>query len=326
MPKQTRRKMPKPNRFDWEDALDLYVTHLQAKRASARTLKSYPLEVHYLRDHLAKGASLPEPGAVTLQHLRDYQCGLLTGEATRRGKPILAATVARTSTILRGFFKFLSEEGKILADPAVRLESPKAPRNMPGEVLTVKETRKLLKAPQTTTPLGLRDRALVEVMYATGLRKHEVRALDLGDVNHDEREVIVRHGKGDKGRIVPIAPSAYAALCDYLDRARPVIATKHPDSLSAVFLANRGRRMSETAIRDVLNRLAAWAGITKRVKPHMMRRTFATHLMEGGANLRLIQTLMGHESLDTTAIYLRLNSKELRREVIRHHPRERFDV
>jgi integrase/recombinase XerD len=310
----------------WDEALAFYDTYLRAKRSSARTLKSYLLEVSYLRDWLTKAGTSASPASVTLQTLRDYQCGLLTGEATRRGLPILAATVARTSTILRGFFRFLFDEGKIAADPGARLENPRAPRNLPGEALTVREVKKLLGAPCTATPLGLRDRALAEILYATGLRRFEIRALDLSDVNHDEREVIVRHGKGDKGRIVPITRSAYEALMAYLERARPVLATTHEDSHSALFLAQRGRRISESALRGVLQKLGTWAGIKKRVKPHMLRRTFATHLMQGGANLRTIQTLLGHESLDTTALYLRVDSKDLRREVLLKHPREKFEV
>lgn len=308
----------------WPKAKDLYETHLRARRSAARTVADYMLEVGYFEDHVAKlGLG---PGDVTTEHLRAYQAGLLTGTTSRSGRKLTAGSVAKTTAILKSFFSFLSAEGVLGRDPAARLEAPRKPRGVVGETLTVKDARKLLAAPATTTPLGLRDRAIAEVFYCTGLRKSELRDLDLSDLKHEERDLVVRHGKGDRGRIVPLARSAYGAVSDYLERARPALATNHEDSASAIFLSRRGRRISQRALAEVIRRLRVQAGIDKRVAPHVLRRSFATHLMEKGANLRTIQTLLGHESLDTTAVYLKVDTKELRKEIMLRHPRERFDL
>ena len=317
-------KARKPTALAWDDALTLYEQHLRAKRSAERTVKGYLLEVVYLRDYVSPRGTLP--GAVTLQDLRTYQCGLLTGATSRSGKRLSAGTASRVAVTLADFFGFLEAEGRIESDPTRRLERPSVPERVPEEVLTVREVKALLGAAQVTTPTGLRDRALVELLYATGLRRNEARDLDLGDLNHEEREVTVREGKGGKGRLVPLTRSAYEGLVAYLERARPVLAKPHPDSACAVFLSEQGRRLSETGTREVLSKLARAAGIAKRVKPHTLRRTFATHLLQAGTNLRTIQVLLGHASLDTTAIYLRVDSTELRREVLLKHPREKLDL
>jgi site-specific recombinase XerD len=310
----------------WPEALDLFEAHLRARCSAERTVRGYLIEVGYLRDHLEKRSAPPEPAAVTIDDLREYQCGLLSGTASRTGKQLGAGTVARVATVFSLFFSFLEEEGKIPENPARRLARPKAPKRAPGDVLSVADVKKLLNAIPSTTAYGLRDRALVEVLYATGLRLSELHALDLSDVRHDEREIVVLSGKGGKGRVVPLTRSAYERLAAYLERARPAFTTKHADSVCALFLSFHGRRICKPSIQDLLVELGRKAGIKKRVKPHMLRRTFATHLMKAGANLRVIQALLGHASLNTTAIYLKVDSNELRREVLLRHPRERINA
>jgi len=320
-----RKKKDLP--ISWEHATDLYETHLRAKRSAERTVKGYLLEVKYLDEHLAKRKRKPLPGEVTLQDLRVYQCGLLSGETTRTGKPSGASTVSRVTSQLSDFFSFLWDEGRIPEDPTRRLEHPKVPPRLPGDVLSVEEMKKYLGAAKTTTPRGLRDRALAEVLYATGLRRAELLALDLGEIDHKEREVTVLHGKGDKSRVVPLTRSAYLALMDYIDRARPVIARKLQEGAeSAVFLSSRGRRLGAGALRRVLARIGRDAGLKGRIKTHTFRRSFATHLLQAGTSLRHIQVLLGHSNLNTTALYLKLDTRELRREVLLKHPRERIDV
>ncbi len=304
----------------WDDALDRYETHLRARRIGKRTLRDYLREVRIFREHVDA-----EPAEVTVKDLRAYQCGLLTGETSRTGKTLGAGTVAKVATTLAVFFEWLTDERLVASDPASRLERPKVPRYAPGEVLTQREVEKLLAAPSKFTPSGLRDRALIETFYSTGLRLFEVVALDLADLNREEREIVVRAGKGEKGRIVPLTRAAFEALTAYLERGRPSLVRSHPDSTCAFFLSRLGRRLCDVSVADVLRKARREAGIKRAVKPHMLRRTFATSLLKNGVSVRHIQVLLGHEDLSTTAAYLKIDTKELRRELLLKHPRERID-
>jgi len=314
--------MPRPRALCWTRALEVYEQHLLARRASPRTREDHLRELRLLREHAAP----KRPGSLCLADLRDYQVGLLTGEASRSGRPVSAGTVAKVTSTLRAFFAFLAAEGLVRADPALRLERPKVPRRLPGDVLSVPDVRRLLAAPDEATALGLRDRALLEVLYATGLRRAEACGLELGDLDHPGRELHVREGKGSKDRLVPLTRSAYEVVVRYLERARPELKTAHPDGARALFLTAAGRRLHPVAVFRALERSARAAGLRRKPSAHSLRRSFATHLLKGGASLRHIQLLLGHASLDTTAAYLRLDTRELRREILLRHPRERFEV
>lgn len=314
--------MPRRKPLTWTRALKAFESLLRARRSSPRTLQCYLLEVEYLRQHL----ECLGPDQVRLGDLRDYLCGLLTGTASRSRRPLSASSAAKTATVLSVFFGFLRDEGLLGENPAQRLERPKVPRYPPGEVLTVKEIKKLLTTPSVTTPLEVRDRVLVETFYATGLRLSEARALDLADLDHQGREVVVRSGKGEKGRVVPITRSAYLRVIDYVSLVRPALCSRHPDSAVALFLSQRGRRLGVRALADALKKLGRQAGLRKTVKPHMLRRTFASTLLKAGVSVRHIQLLLGHADLNTTALYLRLDTRELRRELLLKHPRETFDA
>ena len=315
--------MPKRRPITWEESLDLFETHLRAARRAERTVKLYLLETTYLRDHL--GERVLSPASVTVDQLREYQCGLLTGAATRTRKPRSPASVHVATSIMRSFFSFLFEEERLGKDPARRLEHTRVPERPVGDTLSVSELSALLGACDLTTPRGLRDRAIVEVLYATGLRRAELRALDLSDLDRNERIVTVHHGKGDKGRIVPLTRSAFEYVVAYVERARPALVRTHFEAKLAMFLSTRGKRISETQVRRLLLALGRKARIETPIKPHTLRRSFATHLMRGGASLRHIQILLGHSKLDTTAHYLRVDPEELRREILLKHPRERID-
>jgi integrase/recombinase XerD len=322
MPTRTKAK-----KLTWKEAIDLYGDHLRARRLATRSVVGYLLELKYLDEWLAKRDEHPPlPGEVEVQDLREYQCGLVTGSASRTGRTLCAGTVSRVTTVIAGFFEWLADEEKIEKDPARRLERPRQPERLPGDVLSVREVKHLLSAIDRTSAYGLRNRAMLEVLYSTGLRRNELLDLDLSDVNHEEREVTVRCGKGGKGRVVPLTRSAYAAVKDYLDRARPAFTSKHEDSFRAVFLSGRGKRVDGMSLKFAIDRLAVKAGIKRQITPHTLRRTFATHLLNNGVSIRHIQMLLGHSSLNTTAIYLRLNPVEIRREILLKHPRERFEV
>jgi integrase/recombinase XerD len=314
---KTRRARP----LTWEAALERYETALRAKRASPRTLKRYLFALKVLRGHVAK-----RPDEITLEDLRSHVVALLTGEAAPRRKPLPARTVAPSVAAVKGFFALLGADGLLREDPTFRLDSPKVPPSIPGAVLTPAEVRRVLLACDTTTAKGLRDRAILELLYATGLRHAEARALKLEDLDRKEREIVVRSGKGEKPRIVPLARSAYEAVSAYLERGRAGLVTDHEDSSCYLFLTTRGRKTNDMTLHYVLSRLVARAGVKKHVSPHTFRRTFATSLLKAGVSVRHIQALLGHTSLNTTAKYLRLEGAELRREILTKHPRERMDI
>lgn len=305
----------------WPATIEQYEEHLLARRASPRTVDSYTRELRYFADYAGDGG----PSAVTLGDLRAYQAGLMTGETTRRGRPLGAGTVGRVTTTLASFFGYLHVEALIPEDPTVRLERPKKAQPV-GDVLSLPEVKKILAAPDHTTPIGLRDLALMETLYGTGLRRAELLALDLSDVRRDDRELLVRHGKGDKARVVPVGRTTWAALMAYMERGRPTLVGRRAGAEPAVFVSQRGQRLHPGRLREILIDLAHAAGITRQVSPHTWRRTYATHLILNGASLRHVQLLLGHESLETTARYLRLSSVQVRREVLLKHPRERFQV
>jgi site-specific recombinase XerD len=322
-----RTNAPASGGITWDDAIDKFDIYLRAARKSLATIHEYLPSVRAVEAFVAgRRTPAPLPADVNVQDLREYLCGLLDGKASRSGRPLKASTTAKCAAEFSSFFQFLYEEELIREDPTLRLDRPKVPKAVPGDVLTVREVEKLLGACDTMTPHGLRDRALVELLYGTGLRNGEALALDLGDFDRDEREVIVRKGKGEKGRTVPMTRSAWAEVMAYLERGRPALATKHKDSQSAVFVTRTGRRLETSGFRFLLLRLKERAKVKTHITPHTFRRTMATHLMKAGASIRQIQEILGHEHLNTTAVYLKLTTDELREMLHLKHPRERLDV
>ena len=306
--------------LSWPQALECYAAHLRAANAAPRT-------VYDRRRHLMAFACHMEPRGpdqVELVALREYVGALLAGSARRR--PISAASVATAVSALRAFFAFLHQERLLPRDPAARLERPHVPEREPRAVLTTREVARLLAIPDLLTPLGLRDRALLECFYVCGLRRSEVLGIDLADLCHREREIVVRKAKGRKPRIVPLPPSTYRRLEAYLSDGRPALAGAHPDSFRALFLNTRGRRLSPVRVNLALRQLRRLANLKKPLTPHRLRHACAVHLLQGGANLRVIQKLLGHTHLDTTAIYLHLEREEVRRSLLLHHPREKLDL
>lgn len=317
------RYKPRP-KLDWHEAIDLFESHLRATRKARGTIEGNLLEVRRLERTLGDER---RPDEITIDDLRRYQLRLLAGELSRSGRPSSAGNVSRVVTVHANFFGFLCDEERIPRNPTRRLERPRSnARKLTGDVLSVEEVKRLLDVPDRTRPSGLRDRALLELLYATAIRRNEALNLDLADLDLKQREATVREGKGGKGRVVPITRTAAQAIEDYLASGRAALTTTHADSLTAVFLSVRGRRLSEPAVLKLLRTLRTAAGIEKNVTPHTFRRTCATHLMKAGVSLRHIQALLGHASLDTTAIYLRLDTTELRKEMLLKHPRERLDA
>ena len=298
--------------LSWDRALQLYDDYLHTKRTAHATITCHHRTLRRLRDAL--GDAAPTPADVTLDDLRRYQLNLLKARQA-------AGTVANATGQLRSFFSFLFLDELLDQNPAARLASPKVPPRPPGVVLSVEDVRRLLEATrQSKHPLL--ERAVVEVLYCTGVRRAELLALDVFDIDHKERTLLVRAGKGEKPRLLPITPTCYEALSRYLEYGRPEL-ERAP--LEALFLGPRGVRLNQATLMRILHRLGDRAGLSVRVTPHCFRRTCATGLLKNGTNLRVIQAVLGHSNLEATSVYLCLSPEEVRSEVLSRHPRERFE-
>ena len=292
----------------WRAAIARFDEDLGRRGAAAKTRHAYAADLR----QFAAWASVQrvEPAAVTHRALRRYAAAL----SERRAAP---ATVARKLAALRAFFATMREHGEIAANPADLLSAPKRAQELP-DVLAPEAVSRLLDRIPAATPLELRDRALFEVAYASGLRAAELVALDVTSIDFDAEELRVE-GKGAKTRFVPAGEPALRALARYLERARGTLA--RGDGETAMFLSKSGRRLSTSDIRRRLSVWARHAAMQGAVHPHALRHSFATHLLEGGADLRTIQELLGHASVSTTQTYTRVESARLKTAYARAHPR-----
>ena len=301
--------------LSWE--LEQFLSYLGgALNYSPNTVRAYGNDVRaFLAWAQARGL---DPVAATHRDFRRYLASLDTDAYAR-------TTVGRRLSAIRTFYGWLAREGVLERNPAGVVSSPKLPRSLP-HVLTCIEVERLLAVPNLEEPEGLRDRALLELLYASGARVGEVSALDLGDVDFSGR-VVRLFGKGRKERIVPLYQVALDVVRAYVVGGRPVLAARAGSvqvvdaSLAALFLNSRGSRMSADSIRKRFDRLLAAAGLSGSATPHTMRHTFATELLDGGADLRSVQEMLGHASLSTTQIYTHLTPERLREVSQRAHPR-----
>jgi site-specific recombinase XerD len=292
----------------WTRALALFEADLRRHGAAEKTRRAYAVDARQLAAWATRAGV--EPEAMSYPLLRRYATELSRSRPAPR-------TVARKLAAVRALFRALVEHGEMVQNPADLLAATKRPERLP-RALKAAEVATLLDRIPATTPLETRDRAMFELAYGCGLRVEELVDLDLGSVDFDSEEVRVE-GKGAKTRLVPAGEPAVAALARYLERGRPALAGD-PEH-AALFLSKSGRRLSPS---DVRRRLRVWtraAGIQGGPAPHTLRHSFATHLLEGGADLRSIQELLGHASVSTTQVYTRVESSRLRSAYARSHPR-----
>jgi site-specific recombinase XerD len=292
----------------WAAALRRFDRDMQRRGTAERTRRAYGGDVGELATWAA--AQGVEPAAVTYRLLRGYAARLSDRGAAPR-------TLARKLASARAFFRSMVEHGDMEANPADLLPSPKQPSTLP-RTLKPDEVALLLDRIPATTPLELRDRAMFELAYACGLRAEEIVNLDAASVDFDGEQVRVE-GKGSKTRFVPAGEPALAAVGRYLERGRPALAAAAADP--ALFLSKSGRRLSTSDVRRRLRVWARHAAAQGAVHPHALRHSFATHLLDGGADLRAIQELLGHASISTTQVYTRVESARLRAAYLRSHPR-----
>lgn len=296
-----------------EDEVKRYVVHLQAeKNASQHTIDNYQRDIMEFR-HFAKDHGVGSWDQVDRTLLRKW-----LGWLQERG--IVRASIARKMTEVRSFYRFMVRENLIGRNPLLAMSSPKVPRRLPS-FLNQDEVNRLLAAPDISTPQGLRDRAILEMLYASGMRLSEIAALNLGNLHLPRREIRV-WGKGSKERIVFLGRPAARALEDYLGKGRPRLAGGK--AVDAVFLNKSGQRLSVRSIDGMLEKYTRLAGLDKVITPHVLRHTFATHMLEGGADLRVVQELLGHAGLQTTQVYTHVTQGQARKVYMERHPRARL--
>ena len=302
----------------WELALDELASDLRRRAVSANTVVAYMNDSRQLASWAS--ANGLEPAGVDLKTLRRYVAAL-----SARGQA--PSTVARKLAAVRALFRVQTQLGRIDQNPADLVAAPKRPKTLP-RVLKREEVELLLDRIPSRTPLEQRDRALLELAYSSGLRAEELVSLEVGAIDFDAETVRVE-GKGGKTRLVPVGEHALAALGGYLERARPALRTERGEGPGAqhepMFLSKSGRRLGTS---DVRRRLRNWTRVTQsrapalaQAHPHTLRHSFATHLLEGGADLRSIQELLGHATISTTQVYTRVESVRLRAAYARAHPR-----
>ncbi len=290
--------------------IEQFADYLTLERgASPNTVAAYRRDLAHLVDFLeGRGARAPEHATTAL--LRDFVFRL-------KDLGLEATSIRRHISALRTYYKFLAGEGHVVRDPTERLASPRKWRTLPA-VLSVPEVERLLAAPHADHPLAWRDRALLEFAYATGARVSELTGIEVKDVLFDEGLARL-FGKGSKERLVPVGRRALGAVALYVREIRPKL--EKGKGAGRLFLNARGAPLSRVGAWGIIRRCARAAGLTKRVTPHTLRHTFATHLLEGGADLRAVQEMLGHADLSTTQLYTKVDREYLRTVHRTFHPR-----
>lgn len=304
---------------DVEHLVGAYLDHLTVERgAAANTIASYRRDLLRYQTYL-DGRGLRDLREVTESVVRDFLVALRRGDPDNEVKPLADSSVARTLIAARGFHKFAAAEGAVDEDIAHAVRPPRPARRLPKS-LPVDDVLAILEAAGVPEgPRALRDRALLELLYSTGARISEAVGLDVDDIDVEHRAVVLR-GKGGKERIVPVGRPALAAVDAYLVRGRPALLKK---GTPALFLNIRGGRLSRQSAWQVLVDTAERAGVAKDVSPHTLRHSFATHLLDGGADVRVVQELLGHSSVTTTQVYTMVTVTTMREVYATAHPRAR---
>ena len=293
--------------------LTRYIEELRVRRYSASSLEKARFELPRLIHHLSENG-VRDARAATEEHLVAY-ARHLERRTTRWGTPLAAASRASALSTVRRFFAFLASRGHVLRDPAQEIPLPRSAR-LPRGILAESQARRLVAAPFPGSRIGKRDRAILELLYGTGIRLGEAARAGISDLDLRERVLLVRSGKGKKDRVVPVPGRAAAALDTYLAEARPEL-VKRVDQ--ALFISRHGGRLSLVGLWAIVRRHGRAIGLD--VSPHALRHTCATHLLRGGASIRHVQELLGHRSLATTALYTRVAIEDLREVLARAHPR-----
>ena len=291
----------------WNEAIENYANYLRfEKNASENTIEAYVSDLQKLQNFAEQNLASVTPITISYEHLQEFLYQVSKINYSER-------TQARWISSIKGFFSFLLEDELREDNPSALLETPKLGLYLP-DTLSLEEIEKLISATEENTDLAKRNRCMIEVLYGCGLRVSELVNLKLSHLYLDDGFIRVG-GKGNKERLVPISPRAIRELRFWFDDRNRL--TIRPGQEDYVFLNRRGHRLTRTMILIIIKRLAEVAGIQKTISPHTLRHSFATALLQGGADLRAIQAMLGHESISTTEIY----TATLREEILKHHPR-----
>jgi len=294
--------------YNWDEWLDRFLNYLSVERGlSQNSIEAYSRDISQFFSSIDGGKK--DPNDVCHDDVVEYVMKLSRYKAPR--------SVARSLSAIKTFFRFLTAEGYMSSNPARLVDCPKIPRRLP-DTLSIEDIKKLLSAIDTQSPLGTRDLAMLELAYATGTRVSELLNLKLQDLNLEAGFIRVT-GKGSKQRLVPIGSRATQAVHKYLEESRPRLTTF--ESCPYLFVNKKGKRLSRQGFWKILKGYALKAGLRKRVTPHSLRHSFASHLLEGGADLRSVQVMLGHADISTTQIYTHVNGERLRQIHEQCHPR-----
>jgi len=299
--------------------------HLETEGYSQVTIQGYGYDLKpflgYLTEHRIRRFSQVTPE--TIQSYQEYIHHEYVSRYT--GKPVSAYHQRNLLAVLKVFFRYLLRRGKILSDPTNLMLFPRMPKRLPRDILTKREMRRLLAACDLSTPHGYRDRVILEILYATGIRRNELRNLKLFDVDTTKRELVVRLGKGAKDRVIPLAKKAADVVERYVtDHRRHLLDPVKTDE-GYLLLSSYGSKLSKDFSTAFLRKYTKKAKITKRITTHSFRHTMATHLLKNKASIRAIQELLGHEQLSSTQVYTKVEIGDLKKVIDRAHPRRHME-
>lgn len=296
----------------WSEAVENYANYLRfEKNASENTIEAYVSDLQKLQDFAEQNLMNITPITISYEHLQEFLYQVSKINYSER-------TQARWISSIKGFFSFLLEDELREDNPSALLETPKLGLYLP-DTLSLEEIEKLISATEENTDLAKRNRCMIEVLYGCGLRVSELTELQISNINFKENYLKIQ-GKGDKVRFVPLADYTADFIKNYINniRSKQKINPKHSDIL---FLNSRGAQISRQMVFLVIKEIVRKAGIQKNISPHTFRHSFATHLLQNGADLRFIQEMLGHSSITTTEIYTHLNTEELHETILKYHPR-----
>jgi len=305
--------------IDLDAFREKYKNHLTILNYSANTIKGHIFYLNRFFTYL-KENNIEEITSVTKDTNRDYQTSLYE-EINKRGEPNSVSTQNNALKVVKSFFRFLCENNYLVSDPAKDITYAKAPKRLPRSILTQSEMRKILHGPDTKTVLGYRDRTILEVLYSTGIRTEEINNLILQDVDYNGGFIRVNSGKGKKDRVVPIGKIACRYLENYIKAVRPSL-IRDPYN-NHLFLSLKGNRLSNNMVWEIVKRYTKKAKIKKTISPHTFRHTCATLMLRNKANIRHIQEMLGHSSLDSTQVYASVSITDLKEVHSKCHPREK---
>lgn len=297
-----------------------FYEYLKVKAFTESTRKSYRIYLNKFLNYL-KSESVVSLEEITPSIIYNYQTHLYYAQA-KSGKPLSVLTQHNALVVVKTFFSFLLETDKLAMDPSSGVHLPRKPQTLP-DTMTVQEMDRLLEQPDCGTVLGFRNRAIMEVLYATGMRNSELCKLDVYDAHLDNEEIHIRHGKGGKERLVPLGEIACEYAREYLQTIRPKIVKDNKEQ--SLFVSKSGKRIDPTDLLLMIKTYAKQAKLEKRITPHTFRHTCATHMLQGGADIRYIQMMLGHESITSTQIYTHVEITDLKAVHRQYHPREKLD-